>query len=90
MGEPWSQRRDTVFNWGWLVFHWPCHNGSIKEHIDKCNDLNEHIEELKNSYIDIKSKDYGKANYIDSSMYKYKRPELKKLRETKNVHHFFL
>jgi hypothetical protein len=59
---------------------------SIKEHIDKCNDLNEHIEELKKSYIDIKSINYGKADYIDSSVYKYKRPELKKLRETKNVH----
>jgi hypothetical protein len=60
---------------------------SIKEHIDKCNDLNEHIEELKNSYTDIKSTDYGQADYIDKSVYKYKRPELKKLRETKNVHY---
>jgi len=60
---------------------------SIKEYIDKCNDLNEHIEELKSTYIDIKSKDYGQADYIDRSIYKYKRPELKKLRETKNVHH---
>lgn len=59
---------------------------SIKEHIDKCNDLNEHIDELKNTYIDIKSTDYGQADYIDKSAYQYKRPELKKLRESKNVY----
>lgn len=59
---------------------------SIKEYTKNCNELNEHIEELKNAYVDIKHTDYGQADYRDNSNYNYKRPELKKLRETKNVY----
>ena len=59
---------------------------SIKENTTKCNDLNEHIEELKNAYIDVKSMDYGQANYIDNSRYNFRRPEWKNLREAKNIH----
>lgn len=59
---------------------------SIKEHILNCNELNEHIEELKNAYIDIKQIDYGQADYKDYSNYNYKRPELKKIREKQNVY----
>lgn len=58
----------------------------IKEYTKNCNDLNEHIEELKSAYLNIKQIDYGQADYIDKSIYNYKRPELKKMRETKNVH----
>lgn len=36
--------------------------------------------------MNIEQIDYGQADYIDKSIYNYKRPELKKMRETKNVH----
>lgn len=54
---------------------------SIIDNTQKCNELNNHIEELKNSYIDIKQIDYGQANFTDNSRYNFKRPQLKKLRE---------
>lgn len=59
---------------------------SIKDNTCKCNELNNHIEDLKNAYLDIKRIDYGQANYYDSSRWNYRRPELKKLRESKNVY----
>lgn len=59
---------------------------NIKEYTKECNDLNEHIEELKNAYIDFKKIDYGQANYIDKSIYNFKRPELKNLRKLKNIY----
>lgn len=58
----------------------------IQEYTKECNDLNEHIEELKNAYIDFKKIDYGQANYIDKSIYNFKRPELKNLRKLKNIY----
>jgi TM2 domain-containing membrane protein YozV len=59
---------------------------SIKENTDKCNELNEHIEELKNSYIDVKHIDYGIANYIDNSKWNYKRPAMQKYEEASNLY----
>ena len=53
----------------------------IYEYTNECNDLNNHIEELKTSYIDFEQTNYGYGNHIDKSVYKYKRPELK---DTKN------
>lgn len=48
---------------------------SIKEYIDNCNDLNHHINELKNSFIDVKYHDYGNSELSDSSNYNFKRKE---------------
>jgi len=59
---------------------------NIKAFTNNCNELNDHIEELKNSYIDIRSVDYGRADYLDYSQYNYKRPELKKLRESAKIY----
>lgn len=59
---------------------------SIKDNTKECNELNEHIEKLKNSYIDIKKIDYGTAEYVDQSRYNFKRPALKNLREKENVY----
>jgi predicted transcriptional regulator YheO len=50
---------------------------SIKHRIEKftsdCNALNEHIEELKSSYLGVASRDYGAARLSDASSYKMKR-----------------
>lgn len=59
---------------------------SIQDYTDNCNDLNNHIEELKNTYINVKRIDYGSAEYMDNSKYNFKRPELKKMRESSNVY----
>ena len=40
------------------------------------NELNEYIKELKNVYNEYSPTDYGGAEYIDSSLYKFSRPNL--------------
>lgn len=59
---------------------------SIKDYIKECNELNEHIEELKSAYVDFKHTDYGTAQYRDNSSYNYKRPELKGINNNNNVY----
>jgi len=57
----------------------------IGSYIDECNELNEHIEELRSSYIDIKKTDYGEAVYEDLSKNKYKRTALHDFEYEPNV-----
>lgn len=53
---------------------------NIKNNTQKCNELNTHIEELKKTYLNIQSKDYGNANYYDNdSNYNFKRPHINKI-----------
>ncbi|HAN21928.1 MAG: hypothetical protein DKM50_05180 [Candidatus Margulisiibacteriota bacterium] len=51
---------------------------SIKDHTKNCNELNHHIEELKCSYVNIKSYDYGESHLYDNSNYNFKRKEWSK------------
>ena len=46
---------------------------SISQHVQDCNDLNQHIQNLKLSYADIESFDYGKGQLSDTSRYNMKR-----------------
>lgn len=46
---------------------------NIKNHIENYNKLNLHMEELKSSFLGIKSYDYGISNLIDTSNYNFKR-----------------
>ncbi|TDR31246.1 HNH endonuclease [Hydromonas duriensis] len=48
---------------------------SISEHINDCNELNNHIEELKRSHEGVNSQDYGVANLKDNSKYNFKRQD---------------
>ena len=48
---------------------------SISEFAKNCNELNHHIEELKCSYSDVKTYDYGDGDLYDDSKYKFKRKE---------------
>ena len=85
-----------LFGIGWIYDIYTCFyynsdkfleiKNSIKENTNKCNELNEHIENLKNTYADIKRIDYGTANYIDNSRWNYKRPALRKYQEAKNIY----
>ena len=58
----------------------------IQNFIDECNEMNNHIEELKNTYVDFKQTDYGIATSIDYSNYNYKRKELKKYSNSKYIY----
>jgi hypothetical protein len=47
----------------------------IQQHIDECNELNEHIEHLKLSYAYAQSFDYGEGRLSDTSSYNMKRKQ---------------
>lgn len=48
----------------------------IQTYISDCNELNEHIEDLKGTYLGINRLNYGRANFRDASRYRYRRREL--------------
>ena len=50
----------------------------ISKHIVDCNELNEHIEDLKNVRLGIDQTRYGHSDYRDNSRWNYQRKELKK------------
>lgn len=58
----------------------------IQSYINNCNELNEHIEELKKSSILVNRIDYGIANYQDSSNWRYKRKYLNNQKYAPNIH----
>lgn len=59
---------------------------SVEKYIKNCNDLNNHIEDLKLVNSDIKAFDYGEAVLVDNSNYKFSRNEWKKLEKNIYVH----
>lgn len=50
---------------------------SIEKNTNECNELNQHINELKNTYKNYNSDSYGTATYTDTSKFNFKRPKLK-------------
>lgn len=60
---------------------------SIIKYTQNCNDLNLYIQELKYSYINIKSYDYGQSHMIDDSYYNFKRNDWNKDVKSYNIHH---
>lgn len=58
----------------------------INKHINECNELNEHIEGLKNTYVNFKQTDYGHAVTMDNSFYNYQRKELEKYRNSEYIY----
>ena len=59
---------------------------SIKDNTQKCNELNEHIEELKHAYVKYHKTDYGESTYTDTSRWKFLRPALKNRSSADNVY----
>ena len=57
---------------------------SIKEHIKNCNELNNHIEELKSRHSNMRSYDYGEGRLYDESNYNFRRKEWGK--RVRNIH----
>lgn len=58
----------------------------IQSYINDCNELNEHIENLKVSSLLSNQTDYGQATYYDSSRWKYKRKYLANQKYAPNIH----
>lgn len=59
---------------------------SLNDYVLNCNELNEHIEELKETYSDIKKINYGTAQLNDKSRYNYKRPEQLKAKKSEFIY----
>jgi len=63
---------------------------SIKNKINKyaqeCNDLNDHIEDLKSTYTLIKAVNYGEGSLSDNSVYNMKRKHWKNELKSEFVH----
>lgn len=58
----------------------------INSYIDDCNELNDHIEELKSTSLISNKIDYGNASYHDSSNWNYQRKNLKNQQYTSHIH----
>lgn len=58
----------------------------INAYINDCNELNRHIEELKNASLLSNKVDYGNASYQNSSKWNYQRKHLKDQKYEPNVH----
>ena len=58
----------------------------ISTYIADCNDLNAHIESLKDTALVINRAETGTAEYKDASKWKMKRPELRNRRNAPNVY----
>lgn len=59
---------------------------SINKHTDNSNELNHHIQELKCSYVKVKSYDYGNSSLQDNSKYNFKRREWSSELKNNQVH----
>lgn len=59
--------------------------GRIDSYIQDCNELNHHIENLKNVSLITNQRDYGEASYHDASRWNYKRKHLKNTQYASNI-----
>lgn len=60
---------------------------SIRRHTNNCNELNHYIQELKGSYLNIESYNYGTAKMTDNSVYDFQRKEWSKVIRSNQIHH---
>lgn len=58
----------------------------LNKYIADCNELNKHIEELKETYANVNKNSYGIAVLTDASRYNYKRSEQLKARKSKYIY----
>ena len=58
----------------------------IQAYVTNCNDLNQHIEKLKQVHIGVDRLDYGRSTYYDNSRWNYRRPQLKNQKYAPNIH----
>lgn len=78
----------------WKIYEYYYYKGeefnSLKDDLNNyvinCNELNEHIEELKQTYSGIRKVNYGKAEFRDSSKYNFKRKEQVKAQRSQYIY----
>lgn len=58
----------------------------IAAYVADCNDLNAHIEELRESYISIKKTDYGGATYSNVGRNNFKRNKIASAKYAPNIY----
>lgn len=79
---------------GWKIYEFVYFRGQrfneakarIATYIADCNDLNAHIESLKDTALVVNKENTGIAEYKDCSNWNMKRPELKNKRNAPNVY----
>ncbi|HSO88741.1 MAG TPA: HNH endonuclease [Draconibacterium sp.] len=59
---------------------------SISKHTNNCNELNHYIQELKCSYLNIESYNYGTGPMTDNSIYNFHRREWNKVIQSNQIH----
>lgn len=58
----------------------------LNDYIESCNELNEHIEELKDAYTEVKQINYGNAQFNDYSKYNFKRKEQMRAKKSEYIY----
>lgn len=58
----------------------------IEKHALSCNELNDHIEDLKNRHSQIGSADFGGAELKDESIFRFKRSKWKENKRSRYTH----
>jgi hypothetical protein len=59
---------------------------SISKHTNNCNELNHYIQELKCSYLNIESYNYGTGTMTDNSVYNFHRREWNNVIQSNQIH----
>lgn len=59
----------------------------IQTYINDCNELNKHIEGLKDTALVVNTSDTGTAEYKDNSSWKMKRPAMNSRKNEPNIHY---
>lgn len=80
---------------GWKIYEFSYFRGKqfaatkarIQTYINDCNELNKHIEELKDTALIVNTAEIGVAEYKDNSEWKMKRPAMSKRRGDPNIHY---
>lgn len=78
----------------WKIYQYAYYKGenfnklkkSLNNYIVSCNELNEHIEELKETYSEVRKTNYGTAQLNDASRYNFKRKEQLKAKKSEYIH----
>ena len=58
----------------------------IVRYITECNELNQHIQDLRDSFLNVKKTDYGEASFTNISRYNYKKRMVQSARYSSNVY----
>ncbi|MGG7177223.1 HNH endonuclease [Clostridium paraputrificum] len=78
----------------WKIYEYTYYKGEefnklkkdLNNYVVSCNDLNEHIEDLKETYAEVKQVNYGTAQFKDSSRYNFKRVEQVKAKKSEYIY----